>query len=149
MRQITLTATTATPLKENLTVIREEPTRISIMGQLTAQLIFTIGETECDDPLIEATGTGEVLLLPELLQVLVEGASYRYNLWMIDGGSQILMAMGQLSIQCSIAPYPVDASTVFLSEFGQVGSPDLMVVMTVAEYDSLPTKDPDTLYILR
>lgn len=150
MRTTELTANALMPVSTLITLTRDEPRLITVLGAESDQLVMTIGLDAAGDPLIEIPGTGQIEILPETIQTLTEGREYRYNIWRREsGGSITQLFMGAFTMGASIAPMGVDAATTFLSGFGEVSGISRLVTLTLAEYQALPAPDPTTLYIVR
>lgn len=129
-------------------VVRDERHLVLVEGMGSADLTLAISDTAGGEPLIEIPGVGEFDLAPVVVQALLEGKRYFYNIWTLSITDYERIAAGEIVTSASIAPTGVDAATTFLSGFGQTGGPDRLVVMSQATYDALGSPDPDTLYII-
>lgn len=149
MRTTPITPNAGGTVSIGLSLIRDERRTITVEGMAADPLLLTIGSTPGGAPLIEVPGTGQFDLHPAVVQALAEGATYYFNVWLEDpAGDLIQIAAGTLDIGASIAPAGVDATTTFLSGFGQIGAPTQIVTLTQAAYAALAVKDAATIYII-
>lgn len=145
-RTLTLTADDAAAVTKAISITRDEPYLVVINNKSTAEITMTIASGSGDDPLIEIPGTGQISLTPTVVQALVEGRTYQYNIWQ-ESGPMVLFA-GALTIGNSIAPTGAEFATTFLNNFGTTSGPSAIVVLTQAEYDAISSPDESTLYLI-
>lgn len=150
MRTQSLQFSSAFPDAQDITAVHGETLILSLAGAMAPEHVLTISETYGGAPLVEVpTSTGTLTLDPLLLAPLVEGKIYQYNLWARNGASLLQRGWGRFAIAESILPGGAEYPISFLDGLGQPGGPQAMVLLTRAQYDALPTPDPDTLYFIR
>lgn len=139
------------PLKaQDVEVIYGESISLTVAGNLTAGLRLTIGNSLGGAVLLEApsTSTGVMTVDPALMSVLGNGTQYYFNVWKGSGASSERLAFGLFSLRPSIIPTGTASAAAFLGVIGS-GDVDQVVVLTMAEYEALATKNPRTLYLVR
>lgn len=150
MRTQSLQFTSAHPDAQDITAVHGESLILSLAGSMAPEHVLTISETHGGAPLVEVpTSTGTLTLDPLLLSPLDEGRIYQYNLWARNSGRLLQLGWGRFAIAMSIMPGGAEHPITFLEGFGEPGGAQAIVLLTRAEYDALPTPDPNTLYFIR
>lgn len=148
MRTVTLNPSTDS-LIISMTLVRGEHRRILLTGMGADNLLMTISDSARGVPLIEIVGVGQLNLLPEITQVLVEDVCYYFNIWQKGLSDQLAqVASGTLIMNDAIVPEDATFSTTFLNRFGQSGGITQIIFLTQSQYNALSVKDATTLYMI-
>ncbi|MFD1343070.1 putative Ig domain-containing protein [Litorisediminicola beolgyonensis] len=69
-----------------------------------AEIVVTMGEDLHAVPLVQVTGGDTVAVADHELELLPEGRSCEYNIWLRDGGDERLVQRGRITLRASLAP---------------------------------------------